>query len=1567
MNGKFVKVACVAAMAMFCASPSPAYDSFGEWVNDVRGDRWQTGQLANLAATYQQHIEENGANYEARILHAATVLAQLGENKSVAAYAKKFGYTFDFLHMKANGKSSALSSWPTVNAMVDSFVNEGVPVLETALADLAGIPDDWTGSVLLSANDYSLDEDVSVDIGDVLYARAGIEAAIGMAYFAHGYDLTVDYAKGKAAMESRRMIQTLPRAPASEWDEMWKSVPAGAECEGGLYSFKVGYVGKKMYVRVEGEMDDVIEYGYHAIRSIYLSMEDSSDEPCWSLLLTDDSDGSMRQQGQYKARVFNASESDTWWEWDFSNKTVPVTMMQSNGVCQFEIDLSKFATYAKSEAWTIGWGEVWLYSEWHDATEWYDGWWNCGWSYLGSLESTPKKLYKLLTEQAKFMAKVRNQSSLATSKTWMTAALTCALAADAAVLGRTDENMHFVEYDQADADSLAQARKLTAKALASLDSPQELDVQEEIFGEKDVPSFVTLLPNDGLMQVYLGALFGGKITRDLLPTFQKGMDEGPVPVIETIKDPTIAGLLPEFTAKTWMRLVRDRGFEVAHQTVNIKLDANGGKVTKTSVALDYDDEAEDCMYPELPMPNPRAGYLFVGWASAKAGGEKVYEGDSYDASLFAGVKAPTLYAQWIKLVKLTLKDDSAFAQWWLPDDFDPEVVGWMSLSNSALIEGEGKGALELIPGACVRVSAPEETKDKKGNSLTFQKWTVSPSSANLGPDFRVTDYWAEIAMPDMDITFQAAYIDKSTCGWLSVSIGYMDPIQLNEDGEAPVLIHPPLAAFEWSPDGGKTWYKLSGEYDPEWHGDDQASGFRYSNDMQALLKAGKYTITWRSTDPNWQAPAVKAPVTVTAGNEPYIYPMSRDEQFTYVPQVVVEVMTYENGKCVSSPAGGTVTMNPKDGLVPVGKPLALSAKAAKNYVFHGWANGKDWTYSNNGFVSASASAKFENHYGELAGFSDGPDGLLGAWIDPVDFKIHIKAIFKAISAYREEDIMFYGVYGNNGEVTEPISSGDGSQSVDVYGVVGCTFGGWMGGFGVACGMAANPLVYKLDGKLPAGLKFDAKKGMFSGIPTKPGNTTVAVVATDPAKNSRRLLVNIHVSELPGWLVGDYRAMSCEYSSDGEWGTVEQMGVQNGLLELSVTAAGKVSAKYLYRGGTYSLSGSLFWLPDEDDPSGEGSFYFTKNDSKGYVEVDFADGGIEGYVGAYFKNGQEEERVHGKLEGVRHDASLLKSSNFIDKYYTFKFLAEAASYGYGYLTIKTDKKGGAKVTGQLPDGEKVSLSALLLPQTVAHVCCGMSVSPDAVSAKLFLFASPAAYKKAEWFAMALTLAANGEISPDECSVWTPAKVSNGLCCGLEEVEPAAISGAGAKYSEAKALEGYYWNLSCELSENVLLEYSYKYMEENPENPGKPLSWTIYDYANALDQDFDGYFFNVMANGDKKGAISLAEKNSALSFSFTKATGIFTGKATVYFDYDLPSYKQNRDKSIVMTTARQHKTASLPYAGVMIANGEEGYEGFGSALYSFKHTDFDPNTGKPKQITEVISLPMSVSRKTDGGGN
>ena len=477
-------------------------------------------------------------------------------------------------------------------------------------------------------------------------------------------------------------------------------------------------------------------------------------------------------------------------------------------------------------------------------------------------------------------------------------------------------------------------------------------------------------------------------------------------------------------------------FVAVDNSTKVKLDLNGG--TGAGEAF----FANGWEYGPIDMPS-RKGYVFAGWWTAKDGGEHITQDKIFDPADFAGQKTPTLYAHWLQMRKLTLKDESAYAYWDLDDvDIEPELFDEIYESFYKMypdFEGygelEGKGVLEVLPGALVSVEVDDSVYDRNDDELVFQKWTVTPSKANLGPDFRVTESETELTMPNEDVTLQATYIDGSTCGVLSAT-AYADSIDLGYDPDLDdfVYIEPPFDAFEWSPDGGKTWYKAAsnGSYwvdDGYW---DDESGqwvddgyWAYYEGEDALLKAGTYTVTWRSNDPSWQAPTDKSKAIVKYGESSHVA-----AEFTYIPQIVVDIMTFEDGELTESSVGGTVTMNPKDGLVPSRKSITLTAKAAKDYAFQGWASGKYWDYGE-WWNETAETYKITNL--PVANADYYTPSWLYSYIDPADRKVHFIAVFKAIADYSEDDIVFNGFWGYNSSADAEY---DGSGNASAKGTAG---------------------------------------------------------------------------------------------------------------------------------------------------------------------------------------------------------------------------------------------------------------------------------------------------------------------------------------------------------------------------------------------------------------------------------------------------------------------------------------------------------------------------------------------------
>ena len=862
----------------------------------------------------------------------------------------------------------------------------------------------------------------------------------------------------------------------------------------------------------------------------------------------------------------------------------------------------------------------------------------------------------------------------------------------------------------------------------------------------------------------------------------------------------------------------------------------------------------------------------------------------------------------------------------------------------------------------VTVTAPETTVDKKGNELVFQKWTVSPSSVILsGEGYNVQSNAISFLMPEANVTLTPTYVEAAKCGWLT-AYGWSDDVVLGWNGDTHEYDR--LLADEndmqWSPDGGKTWY---------------ASGER------AMLTAGRYTVQWRSTSPLWAAPKDKEKVEVKAGED--VVREDYSAYFSFVPNVVVDLQTPDSG----TPEGCSATMNPKDGCVPGGKSVTLTAKPSKDYAFQGWyLKASDYWDGVVTLESTSASFKLVNELDAMT-----QEGRLEDYVDSVDYKVHVIAQFKAIADYRQEDLIpnFNGIGGT--ACSEVGKIDDEHVELTVHGMTGCALD-----YDIEVGEAVWPLTFKkASGKLPKGLKFDAKKGKVSGTPTAKDGESVSCVftLTDPAKNVLNVTVNFEIRPLQDGLAGDYRALVHLPDSPA---MVDRMGhvivpsvpgKPDGLLEMSVTTAGKVSAKIFYEGGSVSFSGTLAWHPDETDPALPGSMGFDlsgkKNAALGYSPYlcgVFNEGGTMSFdwnVADYCLGAGRYLLGEGET-AYRQDKDLYAMSAFREKYYTFAFGTTNAvdevnpvEGGYGYLTVKTDKKGVAKVAGKLPDGTAVSANVLVLPFAPADE----EPTAENITARLFFFNVPSAYKKQGWCAMDLALDPSGktaiglDLSDPQAAAWFQASTylppASAYCYWDDRMYPTEweiASSLGAFYSPAATLTNHYWCALCPADDRVAYEYKYKSGSE---------SWN----EMAAAKTFDGALFAVELAGDKKGSVVLREKSPApwknaqgkwiydvdkngkpitdpsqLSISFTKATGIFSGKTNFYFDYNDGSKDQ-------------HQKVSVPYAGVMV-DSSDGLLGFGSAVFSNKRTgtyiDYRNDQEKPFSYTEKVSLPVTLAQ-------
>ena len=96
-------------------------------------------------------------------------------------------------------------------------------------------------------------------------------------------------------------------------------------------------------------------------------------------------------------------------------------------------------------------------------------------------------------------------------------------------------------------------------------------------------------------------------------------------------------------------------------------------------------------------------------------------------------------------------------------------------------------------------------------------------------------------------------------------------------------------------------------------------------------------------------------------------------------------------------------------------------------------------------------------------------------------------------------------------------------------------------------------------KLPPGVKFDAAKGRFTGVPTKAGKYSATVAVKNASKAAATLALTIEVAELDAWAQGSFN------------GGVAPVGA----VSLTVSSAGKISGKILEGGKTWTLSAASF--------------------------------------------------------------------------------------------------------------------------------------------------------------------------------------------------------------------------------------------------------------------------------------------------------------------------------------------------------------------------------------------------------
>ena len=600
----------------FDFEPAGPQESLQKWSGKVRDYKsWRTGDLARFAAEYKARMENDANDYEARILYAVTRLGALAEDRQFTDYAKTFGLTVDWARLSVTpprptfGEDSA-----AINAMVDKTIELAEPVIADVQAALAGIPEDWTGSVTLNADEWPIDETVAIDVADVLFARAGLDAALAGLDYLGAYDLTVDWTKVDETVNlSPNAIPVLDAIP--EDDEDWgsaRSFRAVAHDEmtgtdariAGAFAISGSTLALRLDLPYEaGWLNETNQVGFF---DFYFGSGDVKLN-VWGKIYGEDGLG----------WTCGTETNVLCHAWIYGSETnVPASIEICGNEMLLGVDMSDVNGFG-ARTWTIRKGEVSIRA-WRTPSEWIQT--GCiTWSAQSAAE---RRLLKFAEDQTAFFGKVRDAERLAASRSLFTAALERALAADGKATARADDDvMHFFEYDPEDSALISFARANTQRALASLKAPTAIDFAQ-VAADLDATGVATnkfraadynftLLPDEGVTRIYLGALLEGGITRDLLPPMHENDYGEIVPNLHFLPDPTFGGLIPDMTATNMVRIMAEtfpnREFD-DFLGYRLYLDVNGGSVEVNELNF-----MNGVVLGGMPLDPIRAGYEFGGW------------------------------------------------------------------------------------------------------------------------------------------------------------------------------------------------------------------------------------------------------------------------------------------------------------------------------------------------------------------------------------------------------------------------------------------------------------------------------------------------------------------------------------------------------------------------------------------------------------------------------------------------------------------------------------------------------------------------------------------------------------------------------------------------------------------------------------------------------------------------------------------------------------------------------------------------------------------------------------------
>ncbi len=672
----------------------------------------------------------------------------------------------------------------------------------------------------------------------------------------------------------------------------------------------------------------------------------------------------------------------------------------------------------------------------------------------------------------------------------------------------------------------------------------------------------------------------------------------------------------------------------------------------------------------------------------------------------------------------------------------------------------------------------------------------------------------------------------------------------------------------------------------------------------ALTQTGTHTLKWAFTQGG--DPAGRA----------YL------DQVVWLPGVATTVSVTA---LASHPAGGTVSGS---GSYYAGAKVPLNAKPRPGWLFTGWTPtnlfakpltaAQTLTVSNDAVSATAVFVKIP----VVTGLPRPPEGgtVTGSGLCLPDKSVTLKATAakgRALTRWSDgvqtasrtisatADLTLFAEFKLTSEIPPPVVANPGAQSA----MVGVTFR-------LPLQITSESLPTVALSGLPAGLKYDAGTFTVSGVPSSApigGVSTVKIAASNPGGKAADTFFTLAVAPLTPSAQGTFTGVAHE----------EQLGVADewvrGLFTMSVTSAGRISAKVTAQAGAYTFTGASW------DTASNGVFRVLLRTTKG-EELDLA---VD--TGSQWNTANLQATLSGGALGAavldvlgQRNAFLVKTApefalatNALARYkgyYTVALpvanlteapgAAQNVPQGSGYLTLTVKDGGGVSLSGKLADGTAVNGATTLL-----------ILDPDTEGEHAFVPLFFPLYAARGTFAGLLQIdpAADENSPADNTAVpaelflqsWRyPGKTPTANPPQTEDRFALELGLAGGYYSPLTDLRAYYSNavFSAEMTD---VPYTYS---------NGPYTTTVDAVQAALPEvplTFNPATGAVSLPASKApvyntvdGAYVYAPTNPAMAtLAATQATGLFAGTFNLYYEYS------DRNGALKL------KTVSVSHAGVL----------------------------------------------------